>query len=69
MALIQLANYQQSLSKQRQGQLNAKEFQVGDLVLRKNMGSMVDPTHGKLEANWEEPYIVTRVTRNGAYYL
>lgn len=32
IAFIQLANYQQSLSKQRQGQLNAREFQVSDLL-------------------------------------
>lgn len=52
IALIQLAHYQQSLSKQRCNQLNPREFQVSDMVRRKNMGSMVDPTHGKLVANW-----------------
>ena len=33
------------------------------------MGSMVDPTHRKLVANWEGPYVVSGTTRTGAYYL
>lgn len=35
IALIRLANYQQSLSKQMHGQLNPREFEIGNLVLRK----------------------------------
>lgn len=65
ITLIRLAKYQQSFPKQRQGQLNTREFQVDDLVLRKNMGSMVDPTHGKFGANWERPYIVAGATGTG----
>lgn len=49
--------------------MNAKEFNVGDLVLRKNMDSMVNPTHGKLGANCEGPYVVGGATGTGAYYL
>ena len=51
IAFIRLANYQQSLSKQRHGQWNPREFEISSLVLRRNMGSMIDPTHGKLVAN------------------
>lgn len=49
--------------------MNAKEFQVSNLVLRKNIGSMIDPTDGKLGANWEGPYTVIEATGTGAYYL
>lgn len=69
IALIQLANYQQSLSKQRHGQLNPKVFQIDNLVLRKNMGLMVNPAHGKLVANWEGPYTVPGATGISAYYM
>lgn len=30
---------------------------------------MVDPAHGKLDQNWEGPYVETKTTRTGAYYL
>lgn len=39
------------------------------MILKKNMGSMVYPTHGKLVTNREGPYTVTRATETGAYYL
>ena len=39
------------------------------MVLRKNLGTMVDPTHGKLAANWEGPYLVIGKTETGAYFL
>ena len=68
-ALIRLADYHQSLSKQRQNQLNPREFEIESLVLRKNMGSIGNPTHGKLGANWEGPNTVTGAKGSGAYYL
>ena len=33
------------------------------------MGTMVDPTYGKLAANWEGLYSVIDKTRTGAYCL
>lgn len=30
---------------------------------------MIDPTDGKLGANWEGPYTVIEATGTGAYYL
>ena len=38
-------------------------------MLRRVMGSAKNPTWGKLEFNWEEPYRITSVVRIGAYYL
>jgi len=68
-ALIHLAQYQQTLANSRLKQVSPREFQVGDMVLRKNLGTMVDPTHGKLAANWEGPYLVIGKTETGAYFL
>jgi len=43
-----------------------REFEVGDLVLRRNQK---DPEEGKLVANWEGPYRITMKTGKGAYDL
>ena len=32
-----------------------RDFQVGDLVLRKEMGAAKDLAQGKLDPNWEGP--------------
>lgn len=52
IALIRLANYQQALLKRRQGQVKTREFQVGDLVLRKSLGTAVKAKEWKLRQNW-----------------
>jgi len=43
-----------------------REFEVGDLVLRRNQK---DSKEGKLVANWEGPYRVRMKTETGAYRL
>ena len=42
---------------------------VGDLVLRKVLGTEKNPAWGKLGPNWEGPYRITSVAGIGAYYL
>ena len=42
---------------------------LGDLVLRKVLGTAKNPAWGKLGPNWEGPYRITSVARIGAYYL
>ena len=42
---------------------------LGDLVLRKVMGTVKNPAWGKFGPNWEGPYRITSVARIGAYYL
>ena len=42
---------------------------LGDLVLRKVLGTAKNPTWGKLGPNWEGLYRITLVARIGAYYL
>ena len=44
-------------------------FQPGNLVLRKVFKNTADPVVGKFLANWEGPYIVTRVSKPGSYAL
>ena len=46
-----------------------REFQVGDLVLRKVIGATKDASQEKLGPNWEEPYRVASWHRKGTYHL
>jgi len=42
---------------------------LGDLVLRKVLGTAKNLAWGKLGSNYEGPYRITPVARIGAYYL
>ena len=46
-----------------------RNFQVGDLVLRKVMGAAKDPSQGKLGPNWKGPYRITSWQRKSTYHL
>ena len=69
MATIWLAEYQQKLARRYNQDVKTREFNAGDLVLRKAIGSMRDTNAGKLAPTWEGPYRVIAITRAGAYYL
>ena len=67
--LIHLAAYQTRLRRMYKKRVNPRELVVGDLVLRKVIGSRQDATHGKLGPNWEGPYKITSVAGVGAFRL
>ena len=54
-----LARYQNLMSKHYNSNVKHRDFQVGDLVLRRVMGAIKDPSQGKLGPNWEGPYRIT----------
>ena len=64
-----LARYQNLMAKHYNSKVRHKDFQVGDLVLRKLIGVAKDPTKEKLGPNWEGPYRVTSWQRKGTYHL
>ena len=64
-----LARYQDRMAKHYNSRVRRKDFQVGDLVLRRVMGAAKDPTQRKLGPNWEEPYRITSWQRKGTYHL
>jgi len=64
-----LARYQDYMVKHYNSWVQHRDFQVGDLVLRKVMGAARDPTQGKLGPNWEGPYRVMSWQRKGTYHL
>ena len=69
MAEQRLARYQNLMSKHYNARVRHRDFQIGDLVLRKVMGAAKDPTQGKLRPNWERPYRITSWQRKGTYHL
>ena len=64
-----LAQYQNLMAKHYNSNVRHKDFQVGDLVLRKVMGAAKDPSQGKLGPNWEGPYRIMSWQRKGTYHL
>ena len=46
-----LARYKDRMARQYNSRVQHRDFQVGDLVLRKVMGATRDPTQGKLGPN------------------
>ena len=61
--------YQNLMAKYYNSIVRRRDFQVGDLVLRKVMGVARDPSQGKLGPNWEGPYRITSWQRKDTYHL
>ena len=57
------------LARQQKLHTRPWEFKVGELVLRKVLGTAVQSKHGKLGQNWEGPYMITSTTGTGSYHL
>ena len=47
------------MAKHYNSRVRHRDFKVGDLVLRKVIGTARDPTQGKLGPNWEGLYRIT----------
>ena len=68
-AIVQLAYYQHKLKQGYDINVKLRPLAVGDLVLRKVLGTTKNPAQGKLGPNWEGPYRITSIVGIGAYYL
>ena len=64
-----LVRYQNLMSKHYNSKVRHRDFQIGNLVLRKVMGTAKDPLQGKLGPNWEGSYRITSWQRKGTYHL
>ena len=53
-----VARYQNLMAKHYNSKVRHRDFQVGDLALRKVIGAIKDTSQGKLGPNWEGPYRV-----------
>ena len=69
MAKQRLARYQDLTAKHYNSKVRHRDFQVGDLVLRKVIGATKDTMQGKLGPNWEGLYRITLWHRKGTYHL
>ncbi|GKV40452.1 hypothetical protein SLEP1_g48097 [Rubroshorea leprosula] len=69
MSRIKNMAHQSCVAKFYNKRVRARQFQVGDLVLRKAGLTNTHSHMGKLAPNWEGPYMVVRVKRPGSYML
>ncbi|CAA7037177.1 unnamed protein product [Microthlaspi erraticum] len=68
-ALLCIQNYQQAAARFYNKQVRTRMFVEGDLILRKVFENTKEVNAGKLGANWEGPYIISKVVRPGVYEL
>ena len=68
-AMVRLAYYQHKLKQGYDVNVKLRSLVLGDLVLRKVLGTAKNPTWGKLGPNWEGPYRITSMAGIGAYFL
>ena len=66
---VRIVSYHRRLENLYNKRVKSRVFQPGDLVLRKVFKNITNPISGKFQANWEGPYIVTRVDKSGSYAL
>lgn len=68
-AMVRLAYYQQKLRQGYNANVRPRPLELGDLVLRKVVGTAKNPAWGKLGPNWEGPYRITSGAGIGVYFL
>ena len=67
--IVQLAYYQQKLKQGYDSSERLRPLALGDLMLRKVLGTARNPAWGKLRPNWEGSYRITSIAGIGAYFL
>ena len=68
-AMVQLAYYQYKLKQGYDTNVKLRPLAVGDLVLRKVIGTTKNPAWEKLGLIWDGSYRITLGVGIGAYYL
>ncbi|XP_033138789.1 uncharacterized protein LOC117129318 [Brassica rapa] len=68
-ALLRIQNYQNKIESYYNKKVRSRPLELGDLVIRKVFENTKEPNAGKLGANWEGPYKITRVVKPGVYRL
>jgi len=57
------------MARQYDAMVKSRQFNIGDLILKKVSLATKNRAHGKLGPNWEGPYRVINCKRQGSYYL
>ncbi|XP_020412006.1 uncharacterized protein LOC109947048 [Prunus persica] len=68
-AIVRVASYQQRLKSYYDKKAKIRQFQPGDLVLRKAFITAQRQRSKKMKPNWEGPYIISRSGGRGSYML
>ncbi|RVW21927.1 hypothetical protein CK203_101100 [Vitis vinifera] len=68
-ASIWMADYQQRASAHYNRKARPRSFKSGTLVIRKVFENTAEIGAGKFQANWEGPYIISKISESGAYHL
>ena len=61
--------YQQKVAQHYNKNIRVRTFKIGDWVLRRVFQNTRETRASKLGPNWEGPYKITKVIRQGAYKL
>ena len=61
--------YKNLMARQYDTMVRTRQFNIGDLVLKKVSLETKNPVYGKLGPNWEGPYRIINCKRQGSYYL
>ena len=64
-----MASYQQRVAAYYNWKTWPRAFKVGRLVLIKVFENTTEKGVGKLQANWERPYIISKAGETRAYHL
>ncbi|KAG7548011.1 Ribonuclease H domain [Arabidopsis suecica] len=68
-AMIRIQNNQQAAAHFYNSKIKIRRFSLGELVLRKVFSNTKKPNAGKQGTNWEGPYRIIEVVRDGVYKL
>ncbi|KAI3678474.1 hypothetical protein L6452_37768 [Arctium lappa] len=68
-ALIRMASQKQTIERHFNKNVQAKNFQEGNYVLRRVFQNTQEPNAGKLSTKWEGPYQISNVVGKGAYKI
>ena len=64
-ALYHTQLYQKRIARAFNKRVKPRKIKEGDLVLKQSKPLAIDP-RGKFKPNWEGPYLVKKIMRNGA---
>ncbi|XP_050217542.1 uncharacterized protein LOC126668379 [Mercurialis annua] len=66
---IRMEAYRQKMAKHFNCHVKKRKFRLGDLVMRKTEVKKGEAGSGKLQQNWEGPYTISEVIKEGTFKL
>ena len=68
-AAVRITSYQQRLGNLHNRRVKPRTFLPRELVFKRVFENTANPTNGKFQPNWEEPYMIVRVGTTGSSAL